>query len=84
MNLNNNNFFNPNMNPYFIPTLFDSDNPNPALKNINQPNNQDWIYSTQYNPYRLSDDQPFQNNFNSSQSQWGFDRGKTAKKKCMF
>ena len=36
MNFNNNNFFNHNMNPYFTPTSFDSDNSNPAMYNMNQ------------------------------------------------
>ena len=62
----NNNFFNPNMNPYFT-SISLSNSSNSALKNMNQLNNLDWMYLTQYNPYRLSDDQHFKNNFNSSQ-----------------
>ena len=68
----NNNSVNPNMNPYFISTSFDSNNSYPVLNNMSQPNNLDLIYSTQYNPYHLSDDQHFQNNFNSSQSRQKF------------
>ena len=70
--ISTNNSVNPNMNPYFISTSFDSNNSYPVLNNMNQPNNLDLIYSTQYNPYHLSDDQHFQNNFNSSQSRRGF------------
>ena len=50
MYFNNNNFFNPNMNPYFTPTLFDSDNSDPAMYNMNQPYMPNWNYSTQYVP----------------------------------
>ena len=44
----NNNSFNPNMNQYFIPTSFDSDNSNPAVYNMNQLYRPDWDYPTQY------------------------------------
>ena len=71
MNFNNNNFFNLNMNPYFTPTSFDSDDSDPATYNMNQPYKPDWDYSTQYDPYPQSYDHNFQNNFNSSQNQWG-------------
>jgi len=37
MDFSNNNFFNHNMNPYFTPTSFDSDNSDPAMYNMNQP-----------------------------------------------
>ena len=37
MDFNHNNSFNPNMNPYFTPTAFDSDNSDPAMYNMNQP-----------------------------------------------
>ena len=72
MDFNNNNSFNPNMNPYFTPTSFDSDNSDPAMYNINQPYMPGWDYSNQYDPYPQPYDYNFQNNFNSSQSQWGF------------
>ena len=72
MDFNNNNFFNPNMNPYFTPTSFDSDNSNPAMYNINQPYMPSENYPTQYDPYPQSYDYNFQNNFHSSQSSWGF------------
>ena len=60
------------MNLYFTPTSFDSDNSNPALNNMKQSNRLDWIYLTQYDQYPQSYDHNFQNNFNSSQSHWGF------------
>ena len=63
-----NNSFNFNMNPYFTLTLFDSNRSNPALHKKDKPDKPDWMYSTQYNPNRLSDDQHFKNNFNYSQS----------------
>ena len=72
MEFNNNNSFNPHMNPYFTPTPFNSDNSNPVFHNMNQPNTPGWTYPNQYNPYPQSCDYNFQNNFNSSQSQWGF------------
>ena len=72
MEFNNNNFFNPNMNPYFTPTPFDLDNSNLLFYNMNQPSTPGWTYPNQYNPYPQSYDCNFQNNFNSSQSQWGF------------
>ena len=74
MNFNNNNFFNPNMNPYFPPTSFDLDNSNsnPAMYNMNQPYMSGWDYPTQYDPYPQSYGYNFQNNFNSSRSEWGF------------
>jgi len=68
----NNNFFNSNMNPYFTPTSFDSDNSNPAFNNMNQSKRPDWMYSTQYNSYLQSYDQIFQNNLNSSHSRSEF------------
>jgi len=68
----NNNFFNPNINSYFTPTLFDSNNSNLALHNKDKSNKPDWMYSTQYNPYLQSYNKKLKNNFNSSQSQWGF------------
>ena len=34
MDFNNNNSFNPNMNPNFTPTSFDSDNSDPAMCNM--------------------------------------------------
>jgi len=43
MDFNNNNSFNYNMNPYFTPTSFDSDNSNPAMYNMNQPYRSDMI-----------------------------------------
>ena len=72
MDFNNNNFFNHNMNPYFTPTSFDSDNSDPAMYNMNQPYIPDWDYLTQYDPYSQSYDYKFQNNFHSSQCLWGF------------
>ena len=60
------------MNPYFTPTLFDSDNFNSDMYNMNQSYKPDWDYLTQYDPYPQSYDHNFQNNFNFSQSQWGF------------
>jgi len=39
---------------------------------MNQPNILGETYLNQYNPYPQSYDYNFQNNFNSSQSQWGF------------
>ena len=44
MDFDNNNFFNLNMNPYFILTSFDSDNSNPAIYNMNQPYMPGWDY----------------------------------------
>ena len=67
----NNNFFNFNGNPYYTPISF-SDITNTAYHNFNQPSVQDWSYPNQYNPCPQSYDHNFQNNFNSSQSQWGF------------
>jgi len=70
MDCNNNNFFNPNMYQYFIPTSFASDNSDPAKSN--EPTiYAGWDYPTQYDPYPQSYDHNFQYNFNSSQSQWG-------------
>ena len=60
------------MNPYFTPTPFVSDNFNPIFHNMNQLNTPGWTYPNQYNPYPQSYDYTFQNNFYSSQSQWGF------------
>jgi len=59
------------MNSYFTPILFVSDNSNLAYFNMNQPNTPGWTYPNQYNLYPQSYDHNFQNNFNSSQSQWG-------------
>ena len=39
---------------------------------MHQPNTPGWPYPNQYNPYPHSYDYNFQNNFNSSQSHWGF------------
>ena len=39
---------------------------------MNQPYMLSWDYPTQYDPYPRSYDYKFQNNFSSSQSQWGF------------
>ena len=36
MDFNNNNSFNHDINSYFTPTSFDSDNSDPAMYNINQ------------------------------------------------
>ena len=72
MDFNNDNSFNPNMNPYFTLTLFDSDNSNLAMNNMNQQYMPSWDYPTQYDPYLQSYNQDFQNNFDSSQSPWGF------------
>ena len=60
------------MNPYFTPTSFDSDNSDPAMYNMNQPFMPSWDYPNQYDPYPQPYDHNFQNNFYSSQSQWGF------------
>ena len=65
----NNNFFNFYGNPYY--TSF-SDITNPAYPNFNQHSAPDWFFPNQYNPCPQSYDHNFQNNFNSSQSQWGF------------
>ena len=59
MDFNNNNSSNSNMNPYFTPTSFDSDNSDPAMYNINQPYMSDWDYPTQYNLYPQSYDYNF-------------------------
>ena len=72
MDFNNNNFFNPNMNPYFTPTSFDSDNSDPTMYNMNQPYMPNWYYPTQYDPYPQSYDYNFQTNFYFSQSSWEF------------
>ena len=64
----NNNFS--NFNPYYTPTSF-SDITNPAYHNFNQPSVPDWSYPNQYNLCPQSYNHNFQNNFNSSQSQWG-------------
>ena len=72
MEFNNNNSFNPNMNPYFTQAPFVSDNFNPVFYNMNQPNTPGWTYPNQYNPYLQSFDYNFQNNFNYSQSQQEF------------
>ena len=60
------------MNPYFTPTPYDSDNSNPAFYNMHQPNTPGWPYPNQYDPYPPSNNYNFHNNFNSSQSHWGF------------
>ena len=72
MDFNNNNSFNYNMNPYFTPTSFDSDNSDPAIYNMNRPYKLDLVCLTQYDPYPQFYDKIFLNNFHSSQSQWGF------------
>jgi len=76
MDFNNNNSFNHNINPYFTPTSFDSDNSDPAMYNMNQPYMPGWDYPTQYDPYLQSYDYNIQNNFNSSQSCWHFKKDK--------
>ena len=60
------------MNPYFTLTSFDSDNSNLTMYNMNQSYMPSWDYPTQYDPYPQPYDHNFQNNFNSSQSSWGF------------
>ena len=50
MDFNNNNFFNPNMNPYFFPTSIESDNSNLAMDNMDQSYSLDWVYPTQHDP----------------------------------
>ena len=70
MNFNNNNSFNHNMNLYFTPISFDSDNSNPIMYNMNQPFMPSWDYPNQYDPYPQTYDYNFQTNFNSSQGQW--------------
>jgi len=67
-----NNSFHPNNNPYFTQTSFYSDNSNPALYNMHQPHTPGWPYPNQYDPYPLSNNYNFHNNFNSSPSHWGF------------
>jgi len=67
----NNNFSNFNSNPYYTPTSF-SNITNPVYHNFNQLSVPDWSYPNQYNPYLQSYNHSFHNNFNSSQSQWGF------------
>ena len=66
MDFNNNNSFNHNMNSYFTPISYDSDNSDPALCRITQDNRPDWIYPTQYKPYPQSYNQNCQNHLNSS------------------
>ena len=39
------------MNPFFTPTSFASDNSNPTMYNMNQPYMPSWDYPTQYDPY---------------------------------
>jgi len=51
MDFNNNNFFNPNMNPYFTLTSFNLDNSDPAMYNMNQQYMPNWDYPTQYVPH---------------------------------
>ena len=48
-----------------------SDITNPVYHNFNQPSVPDWSYPNQYNPCPQSYNHNFQNNFNSSQRQWG-------------
>ena len=72
MDFNDNNFFNPNMNPYFTLTSIDLDNSISAMYNMDLPYRPDWVYPTQYDPCPQSYDQNFQNNFYSSQSLWRF------------
>ena len=72
MDFNNNNSFNHDINPYFTSTSFDSDNSDLAMYNMNQAYMPSWDYPIQYDPYLQSYNQDFQNNFNSSQSSWGF------------
>ena len=42
------------------------------MYNMNQPYMPSWDYPNQYDPYPQPYDHNFQNNFNSSQSSWGF------------
>ena len=58
-----------NGNSYY--TSF-SDITNPAYHNFNQPSVPDWFFPNQYNPCPQSNNYNFQNDFNSSQSQWSF------------
>ena len=67
-----NNSFHPNNNPYFTQTPSYSDNSNPAFYNTHQPHTPGWPYPNQYDPYPPSNNYNFQNNFNSSPSNWGF------------
>ena len=59
MDFNINNYFNPNMNPYFTLTSFDSDNFDPAVYNMNQSYIPSWDYKTQYDPCPQSYDYNF-------------------------
>ena len=59
MNFDNNNSFNPSMNPYFTLTSFDSDNSDPVMYNMNQPYMPDWDYPTPYDLYPQSYDYNF-------------------------
>ena len=68
----NNNFFNPNMNPYFTPTSFDSDNCDPTMYNMNQSYMLNWDYSTQYVPQSQYFVQDWNNHHHSSQSQYRY------------
>jgi len=67
----NNNFFNFNGNPCYTSASF-SDITYPTYNNFNQFSVSDWSNPNQYNPCPQSYDHNFQNNSNSSQSQWGF------------
>ena len=52
MDFKKNNYFYPNMNPYFTPILFDLDNFNPKMYNMNNLYRPDWDYPTNYDdPY---------------------------------
>ena len=68
MDFNNN----PNMNPYFIPTSFDSDNFNPDMYNMNQPYISNCDYPTQYVSQSQYYEQDWNNHYHSSQSRWGY------------
>ena len=60
------------MNSYFTLTSFDTDNSNPAMYNMNQPICRVGIIRLNKTHILKSYDYNFQNNFNSSQSQWRF------------
>ena len=66
----NNNFS--NFNTYYTPNSF-SDITNPAYHNFDQSSVPEWSYPNNYNPHPPYYNYNFHNNFNSSQSSWGFD-----------
>jgi len=63
---------NSNFNPYYTPNYY-SDITNPAYPNFDQSSVPEWSYPNEYNPHPPSYDYNFHNNFNSSQSSWGFE-----------